>query len=218
MPTRQDLIIGSCYQRRHAAHLADRLVQAAMQSVGHDWRTGAIDVHHEHRASRIVESILLDIIGQSRMRAANRFGAGAVRPRAFGATPEGCLYTIAGLLCELSLIDLGWEVINLGCNLPLDSLAKAARAHQPRLVWLSVNYLEDEKRFIEEYKSFFNSIEDLNCAVALAGGAVGPELRTELTYASFCDRMIHFEEFAKRLFAGTVGPSERATKERPTPG
>lgn len=202
------LVIASRYPRFRASHLADRLLQPAMERVGLEWETGAIDIHHEHAASRIVETILLDLAHQSRMRASRPAQNASLAPLAIGAAPESCLYTLSGILCELTLADMGFRVVNLGCNLPLSSLAKAALAHRPQLIWLSVNHLDDEDLFVADYEKFFDAISDLDCAVALGGRALAPSVRTRLTYASFCDRMIHFEEFAKRVFARMVGPSD----------
>ena len=112
---------------RDTARLADEFIRPVMERIGHDWGMGALDVFQEHRASRIVESTLGGLIARA---AARPVEPGA--PVALGATPEGDIYTLSGLLCELALRDLGWDVVNLGPNLPMASLAKAVRVHRPQ--------------------------------------------------------------------------------------
>lgn len=176
-----------------AAALGDHLVRPVMEQVGHDWETGGLDVYQEHRASHIVESVLIELI--------QRQGRGPEQgaPLALGSAPEGDIYTLSGLLCELTLRELGWDVMNLGANLPLASLAKAVRVHHPRLVWLTVSHLADARRFVAEYRPFFETATALGAAVILGGSVLRPELRAELVAASFGDRLAHLAEFARRI-------------------
>jgi MerR family transcriptional regulator, light-induced transcriptional regulator len=176
-----------------AVVLADELIGPVMERVGHDWEAGALDVFGEHRATRIIESVLMEL---------NRKAPGppgATGPLALGATPEGDLYTLAGLLCELTLRESGWEAQDLGPNLPLASLARAVRTHRPRLVWLSIHHLGDPERFLQEYAAFDRSASATRATVILGGPALGPALRARLMAAAFGDRMVHLAEFARRL-------------------
>ncbi len=178
-----------------AADLGDHLIRPAMSRIGHDWLTGSLDVYQEHRATRMIEAVLLDLIGR-RSRTQPRAESA---PLAIGATPEGDPYTISGLLCELALRELGWEVINLGPNLPLPSLSRAVLAHRPRLVWLSASHLDDPERFIREYAEFHANASKTGAAVILGGQALANDLRAELVAASFGERVAHLVEFARRL-------------------
>jgi hypothetical protein len=106
---------------------------------------------------------------------------------------------LAVLLGELVLRELGWEVRNLGCNLPLRSLAEAVVRHQPRLVFISAGYLKDEDQFVREYQSFHVKAAAVGAAVIVGGRALGPGLRSRLVYASHGENMAHLAEFARRL-------------------
>ncbi len=206
----RDLIQSTYAAGGHAVLLADQLIRPAMQRIGHDWGTGILDVFQEHRATRLIESALTDLINQ-RIRVRGIRSAAAPTPLAIGASPEGDPYTLPGLLCELALRELGWEVMNLGPNLPLASLAKAVQAHQPRLVWLSISYLADPERFARDYESFYTSASTTGAAVILGGQALGPDLRARLVAASFGERIAHLVEFARRLQPGTT----RSSTDRP---
>jgi hypothetical protein len=153
---------------------------------------GSLDVYQEHEATQIVAAALRDLVDQVGRE-------GQAGPLALGATTEGDPYVLAGLLGELVLRGLGWQVRNLGVNLPLRSLAHATIQHRPKLVFVSVSYLRDEDQFVREYRSFYESAAGVGAAVIVGGQALGPELRSRLIYTSHGDRMAHLAEFARRL-------------------
>lgn len=175
-----------------AVGLADDLIRPAMEHLGHEWESRSLDVYQEHRASRIVESVLIDLIRRQPPPLPEA-------PLALGCSPEGDLYTLPGLSCELALRELGWDVVNLGPNLPMASLGKAVRVQQPALVWVSVSHLNAPESFIAEYRAFYASVSRTGTAVVLGGASLAPELRARLVAASFGDRMAHLREFARRL-------------------
>lgn len=191
----RDRIISTFQNTRNAASLADHLIHPAMEKIGHDWKNGSLDVFQEHRATRIIESALFELL--------NRVQASSPRhstaPLALGASPEGDLYTLPSLLCELVLRAEGWDVMNLGPNLPMCSLAKAVLAHQPRLVWISVSHLADPDQFVSDYAAFHASASKTSAAVFMGGKALSPDLRARIVSAGFGERMAHLREFATRL-------------------
>ncbi len=197
----RDLVIGT-YLRWGPVTLADSLIQPAMQRLGHDWEVNGIDVFQEHRATRLVKLALFELVQSAMEDTERRENA----PLAMGSSPEGDPYTLPGLLCELTLRWLGWDVINLGVNLPLSSLAKAVRAHRPRMVWISVSFLTDQAKFIDEYAGFFQAATACDAAVVLGGQALSAELRTKLVATSFGDRMAHLAEFARLLSRPVINP------------
>lgn len=180
-----------------AIALGDNLIRPVMEQIGHAWEQRELDVFQEHRATRIVEHILIDL----NWRFQQRFSGpeDSTRPLAVGAAPEDDPYTLAGLLCELTLRERGWNVINLGANLPLDSLAMATEAHRPRLVWLNISYLDDPNRFVEDYQRFHARVARIGSAILLGGQALDSDLRSRLTASAFGERLTHLAEFARLL-------------------
>ncbi len=188
-------LIRSFYESgQGATALGDLLIRPVMEQIGHGWMVGRIDVYQEHHATQIVTAALTDLIAR-----APRPPDGPRVPLALGAAAEGDMSSLPVLLGELVLRELGWRVHNLGPHLPLRSLANAVCDHRPRLVFLTVNHMTDVPRFLREYRSFYEVAAANRAAVILGGRAVGPELRAELVFASFGDRMAHLSEFAKRL-------------------
>jgi excisionase family DNA binding protein len=175
-----------------AVSLTDDVLRPVMERVGHGWMVGSLDVYQEHEATQVVAAAVRDLI--DRVGRESRTG-----PTALGATPEGDPYVLAGLLGELVLLELGWQVRNLGINLPLRSLAHATTQHRPKLIFVSASYLKDEDQFVREFRSFHESAAAVGAAVIVGGQALGPGLRSRLIFASHGDRMAHLAEFARRL-------------------
>jgi MerR family transcriptional regulator, light-induced transcriptional regulator len=174
-----------------ATVLADHLIRPVMDRIGHGWLTGALDVYQEHQGTHTVACSIHELINRE-----NRDRKGS-RPLALGATTEGDPYVLSSLLGELLLREMGWDVRNLGVNLPLRSLTNATRLYRPQLIFLSINYLEDEETFLREYLSFYQVAAATTTAVIVGGQALSPDLRSKLVYASFGDRMAHLAEFAR---------------------
>lgn len=198
-----------------AGALADRLIRPAMEALGHDWEVGSLEVYQEHRATRLVEAALMDLVARVARERSRMTAAG---PLALGAATEGDPYTLAGLLCELALREQGWEVMNLGPNLPLPSLARAVLTHQPRLVWITVGYLADPARFAREYRNFYAAASRTGASVILGGQALEPRLRADLVAAGFGERVAHLVEFARGLYPEGTRPGRPEAREPATDG
>ena len=191
------MIAAAFPNNRGAVDLADRLIRPLMERIGQLWLLGAWDVYQEHQATHVVAATLVDLI-----RKASRHD-GPRGPFAMGAAPEGDIYILPGLLGELVLREVGWEVRNLGVNLPLRSLALAIRAYRPKLVFLSASVIADRVRFLQEYSYFYEAATQVGAAIILGGRALDPDLRSRLVYASFGDRMAHLAEFSRQLLPAT---------------
>ena len=192
-----------------AVGLADHLIRPAMERVGHLWMVGAWDVYEEHQATQILVASLLDLIRKTSID--DRPG----RPLAMGASSEGDIYSLPVLLGELVLRVRGWDVRNMGIDLPLRSLASAVRAYRPKLVFLSASMVVDRARFVQEYSYFYEAASQVGAAIILGGRAFDADLRSRLVYASFGDRMAHLAEFARQLHPATesrLGPGTQSTE------
>jgi len=118
---------------------------------------------------------------------------------AVGGAPQGDPYLLATLLAQLVLLDAGWEAINLGPNTPLSSLARAVSTLRPRLLWLSVSYLEDSAAFLVEYRNFYSIVERQRVAIAVGGRALAEAIRSAIPYTTYGDGLSHLAAFARTL-------------------
>ena len=183
------------------ARLADQVIRPVMGRLGHSWKMGLLDVYEEREASHILTTSLVEL--------AERVGKveSEDAPLALGASIEGDTYILSTLIGELVLRELGWRVRNFGMNVPLRSLANACLRYRPRLVFLSINYLVDEERFLREYRAFHEVATMIDVAVIVGGHALKPALRSRMVYASFGEQMAHLAEFAKRLSVRSASAS-----------
>jgi excisionase family DNA binding protein len=173
--------------------IADRVIAPAMAKVGHQWGAARIDVWQEHRGTQLCTAALYDLKDHLDARAERN------RPVTVGGAPEGDPYVLPTLLAQLVLLDAGWEAVNLGPNTPLSSLAKAVRALRPRLLWLSVSYLEDAAGFIGGYHDLYRTAERQGVAIAVGGQALAQPLRSSVPYTTHGDGLSHLAAFARTL-------------------
>lgn len=173
--------------------LADAVIAPALAQIGHEWESGAIDVLHEHRGTQLTAAAVFEL------KAVLERHAERDRPTALGAAIEGDHYMLPTLLAQMALLDAGWEAINLGPNTPFSSLSRAIVEFQPRLVWISVSYLNDACAFSLAYREFFQVAKERGIAVALGGRALPDEVRAHAPYTFYGDGLRHLVEFARTL-------------------
>jgi MerR family transcriptional regulator, light-induced transcriptional regulator len=171
--------------------IADQVIAPVMAKVGHDWECGHIDVWEEHRGTQICASALYDLKDELETRAERN------RPVAVGGTPEGDPYLLPTLLAQLVLLDAGWEAVQLGPNTPLPSLVNAVLELRPRLLWLSVSYLEDAPAFIHAYKELYRAADREGVAVAVGGQGLVASVRSAIPYTTHGDGLSHLAAFAR---------------------
>jgi excisionase family DNA binding protein len=175
------------------AALADDIIAPAVNQLGHDWEAGRMEVFHEHRGTQLCQSALFEL------KALLESQAQKSRPAAVGGAPEKDYYILPSLLAQLVLLDAGWESINLGPHTPMNSLTRAIREHRPHLIWLSVSHLVEPRVFLKEYADFYRQAEKAGVAVVIGGRALTEEIRAEMEYTSFGDRLGILAAFAHTL-------------------
>ncbi|ADV64122.1 DNA binding domain protein, excisionase family [Isosphaera pallida ATCC 43644] len=178
----RDLVLRLHDHTRNAATLTEQLIEPVMRHIGDEWQRGALGIDQEHLASHIMCGIISELIRRVQTDRAFAHSAthAAPRPLALGATPENDWSTLPNLICELALLEQGWEVVNLGCNLPIDSLVRAARRERPNLVWLSASHLKDPLGFIKGIIRLGEHLKAQNAHLIVGGRAVTSEIRSKL--------------------------------------
>jgi excisionase family DNA binding protein len=107
------------------------VLQPAMVSIGHRWEVGELDVSVEHRASGIV--------GRMVGRLGPRFNKrGRRRGIVLVGAPSGEHHGLAVAMLSDLIRDGGYEVIDIGSDIPASSFAEAVRSGGPLAVCISV--------------------------------------------------------------------------------
>jgi MerR family transcriptional regulator, light-induced transcriptional regulator len=189
----RDLIIGAYKNGQRIESLADRLIMPGMAFIGHEWTKGRVEVFAEHRMTQAVIAALFEL------RALLRQQAGKDRPIAVGGAPEHDQYIIPSLLAKLTLLDAGWDAINLGPHTPMSALVQAINDLKPSLIWLSVSHIEQTDRFLADYAEMFRVADAAGVAVAIGGRVLQEDIRQQMNYTTFADGMTQLASFARTL-------------------
>jgi excisionase family DNA binding protein len=112
------------------------VIAPAMRNIGARWEAGELDIAVEHRAS----GIALRLIGRLGPRFARR---GRTRGTVLLGTPAGERHSLpVAMLADLLRGD-GWEVSDIGADLPVDSFVRAA-VEAPDLVAVGVSVTSED--------------------------------------------------------------------------
>jgi excisionase family DNA binding protein len=187
--------------------LADFVIAPAMNELGREWETGRIDILHEHRGTQLCAAALYEL------KAVLDAQADPARPLAVGGSPEQGHYLLANLLAEMVLLDVGWHVTALGPRTPMRSFRLALKELRPRLLWISISQLEDQERFLAEYRELYHEAERTGVAVVVGGRALTDPLRSAMPYTCYGDGLRHLAAFARSY----AHPPRRPKRGRPSP-
>ena len=150
--------------------LLQRVVAPLSQLIGELWISGSITVAHEHLATSVLRTFLLN--------AARPFGETKQAPRLVVATPAGQIHELGALLVGAVATHLDWQINYLGASLPATEIAGAARQSRARAVALSLVYPEDDARMEAELK-LLRELLPAEVAI-LAGGRAIPAYQNTL--------------------------------------
>jgi MerR family transcriptional regulator, light-induced transcriptional regulator len=189
----------NCYARcKNFSRLADEVIAPTFRRLGELWSCGDIEIYQERRGCEICQRVLHELL--KTLSPPTTYA-----PVAVGGTPSGDNYSLSNQLTELVLRECDWQTVNLGCNLPLQTIAQAAQKFDAQLVWLSVSHLEDEESFVGEFVEFRKKLP-ASAHIVLGGRALHDKLRPQLHYTGHCDNLQQLTAFAHALRATSRKP------------
>ncbi len=185
-----------CAQHSSIASLGDELLCPVLREIGEGWRCGEVDVFQERLGCDICARLIHDL--------RRSFGEpNASAPLAMGGTPSGDHYQLSNQMVELVFRESGWRTIAVGTNLPFESLLAAAHAHQPRVFWLSVSYIECERTFLETFRAFSSGLPTSTLLV-VGGRALHEEIRPSMTFSAHCDSLKQLAMLSKTMLSARL--------------
>ncbi|OYW13231.1 MAG: hypothetical protein B7Z55_17185 [Planctomycetales bacterium 12-60-4] len=189
------------------ASICDDVIRPTFEEIGHRWECGDVAVYQERGACEITHRAL----GELRLAWST---SDRPAPLAIGGTPSGDEYRLPTAMCELVLLEVGWNAISLGTNLPFETWHAALEARRPKLLWLSVSHLGSRESFLAEYPPLFEHAQRLGIPVALGGQALDEPLRRQIRFTTYCETMRQLEAFAASWKASHEGSASTNSPDR----
>lgn len=116
--------------------LIEKLIIPLVYEIGDLWHDGDIRVANEHLASSVIRSFLTNLIDQH-IPSDNA-------PIIISATPRGQEHELGALIVGVTAASVGYKVIYLGPNLPVEEIAAVTDNLNAKVVALSLVYPNDD--------------------------------------------------------------------------
>lgn len=171
-----------------ACEICDDVLARAFHEIGDRWECGELSIYRERRACEIGFKMFHELRMAVRTPQPDA-------PVAIGGTLSCDPYRLPNSMIELVLRELGWQATSLGTSLPSATIGDAVRDSRPKLLWLSVSYIESVPTFLEEYAFLHNLATETGTAVVVGGRALTPEIRQQIAYSAYCDTLQHLVTF-----------------------
>ncbi len=152
------------------------IVIPAMRHIGEQWVAGSVSIAQEHAASQVVVRIVSRLSAQIARR-------GVSKGTVIVGTPATELHTLP-LMIAADLIRLeGFEVLDLGANLPAESFAETAETQQ-RLVAVGVSVTAPDQA--DAVRETVTALRDsVDAPIFLGGSAIDGHEHAKLLGADF---------------------------------
>jgi len=142
--------------------LLRHVISPLAQRLGHLWRDGILRMSHEHFATAVIRSYLLN--------PARQYAGVNATATLVAATPQGQLHELGAVIAASLAAELGWHAVYLGPSLPAAEIAAVALQNQARAVALSIVYPDDDpnvERELHDLRRFL----PINVAILVGGRA-----------------------------------------------
>ncbi len=143
---RRDSLRDELLRQHRAAHdpvaYFDETLGPFLTNIGSRWAEGSIAVRHEHFLSEAVDDVLrtMRVRLEQERDAANKSSVHfTAEPKAMLATLPGERHGLGLQMAALALTMVGYEVINLGVEVPIEEIEAAVFEAQPVLLALSIS-------------------------------------------------------------------------------
>jgi MerR family transcriptional regulator, light-induced transcriptional regulator len=154
-----DTVLLKASSKMSQPQLIENLIIPLVYKVGDLWHDGTIRVANEHLASAVIRSFLANLIEQHT--------PSENAPIIISATPRGQDHELGALIAGVTAAAVGWKVIYLGPNLPVEEIAAVTENLEAKVVALSIVYPNDDPQL---RKDFLNLNKMLSKSISLIVG------------------------------------------------
>ncbi len=147
-----------------------KVVVPLVEQIGEGWRTGALQIAHEHVASAVLRTYLGTV---SRPMALH-----PTAPVLVATTPTGQLHELGAILAAALAATQGWRVVYAGPSLPAAEIAATARQHAAGVVALSLVHPSDDREMAGELTRLRRLLP--SSVAVIAGGRAAAAYRDSL--------------------------------------
>jgi len=144
--------------------LIENLIIPLVYKVGDLWHDGFIRVANEHLASAVIRSFLSNLI--------ERHVPNDNAPIIISATPRGQDHELGAMIAGVVAASVGWKVVYLGPNLPVEEIAAVADSLEAKVVALSIVYPNDDPQLKKDLINL-NRMLPKNISIIVGGRAAG---------------------------------------------
>ncbi len=159
-------LIASLYlSGRSVAEIGDGPIRIAMQRLGDLWQHDDAGIFIEHRATAICCHVV------ERLR--SLLSPPGADFCAVGGGVAGDPYLLASLLSATALTAEGIAATSLGPDTPFNSLRAAYEEYRPKLMWLSISSVRNERELEDGIASLAKHLAGSDCLLVLGGREIG---------------------------------------------
>jgi DNA-binding transcriptional MerR regulator len=161
---RVEELLGRPLLRRYALEVIKELYLPLLERVGDMWHRGELDVGSEHLVEKVITGRIHSLLADKVVQEGG--------PLAVLACPPGERHEVGLLSAAVVLREIGFELIYLGADLPIEDLVSAVAHRRPRLVVLGVTMSPDQRvltRLNEQLRA--EAFHDVPVLIGGAGGA-----------------------------------------------
>ena len=144
--------------------LLHSVIQPMFERIGELWAAGKLKIIHEHMATVVTRSILLDMLKTEVLT------DGA--PKLVVATPVGQWHEAGALVAALTAAEAGWRPLYFGPNLPAEEIAAAVKQTRSKAVALSICH-RIERALLQRELRKLNRFTGNGIPVLVGGYVVG---------------------------------------------
>jgi methanogenic corrinoid protein MtbC1 len=123
-----------------------------IEEIGDLWKKGILRISQEHFATSIINSLLVRMRESEKLSESSR--------RIVVCTPIGERHELGALIVSVLLSSLGWKVIYLGADLPVEEIAFAVKSTNSIAAALSVIFPNNETRIYSEIENLSKYLPD----------------------------------------------------------